>query len=354
MAGATRAVFLSYRREETRHLAGRLADRLTEQLGPGQVFMDVDTIEPGADFATTIAREVASCRILIALIGPTWATITGRRRRSRLEDPDDLVVLEIRAALDREIPVIPVLVDGARMPGRGELPQTLQGLARRNAVRLDHDTFRSDVAVVLSAVDRILSTPAPTTPEPTVSIETSLTGRAPEPPPQRAAVPNSLEVPPTGREKGTGAHPRSPSISFSPISWLRARPRLLTAIVITSAVAVGIALLPFSNINDGGQATSPPAADCPLVRSGVWWCHAADPLPVYRDNADITDPPFRYISGGWFETNCKNDLGRYSGSGRHQHRWEYTTYQGTHQGDGGWVPDSKVYDGTNPIQPCPS
>jgi TIR domain-containing protein len=71
----TRAVFLSYRREETRRIAGRLADRLTDRLGSTQVFMDVDTIEPGADFAAAIAREVASCDVLIALIGPTWSTI---------------------------------------------------------------------------------------------------------------------------------------------------------------------------------------------------------------------------------------------------------------------------------------
>jgi hypothetical protein len=73
-------------------------------------------------------------------------------------------------------------------------------------------------------------------------------------------------------------------------------------------------------------------------------------VPVYHDNTEITDPPFRYISGGRFETNCKNDLGLYSGPGQHPHRWEYTAYQG----GGGWVPDSKVYDGTDPIQPCPS
>jgi len=160
MAGAIRAVFLSYRREETRHIAGRLADRL----GPGQVFMDVETIEPGADFAAVIAREVGSCRTLIALIGPTWATTTNQQRRRRLDDPNDFVVLEIRAALERGTSVIPVLVDGARMPDQGDLPETLQGLCQRQAARLDHETFPSDVTVLLDAVDRILSSPVP--PEP--------------------------------------------------------------------------------------------------------------------------------------------------------------------------------------------
>jgi hypothetical protein len=68
-SGTTRAVLLSYRRSNTSHVAGRLADWLTERLGSTQVFMDVDTIEPGVDFATAIARAVASCDVLIALIG---------------------------------------------------------------------------------------------------------------------------------------------------------------------------------------------------------------------------------------------------------------------------------------------
>lgn len=167
MYGTTRAVFLSYRREETRHIAGRLADRLTERLGSTQVFMDVDTIEPGADFAAAIAREVASCDVLIALIGPIWSTIADPRGRRRLDDPDDFVVLEIQAALEREIRVIPVLVDGAVMPDRYDLPKGLQGLTLRNAVRLDHETFRSDVTTLLDAVERILPTLAQKAAEPT-------------------------------------------------------------------------------------------------------------------------------------------------------------------------------------------
>jgi hypothetical protein len=121
--------------------------------------MDVTTIEPGADFAAAIAREVAGCDVLIALIGPTWSTIADQRGRRRLDDPDDIVVLEIQAALEREIRVIPVLVDGAVMPDRENLPDRVQGLARRNAVRVDHETFHSDVAILLDVVERSLPTP---------------------------------------------------------------------------------------------------------------------------------------------------------------------------------------------------
>ncbi|MGH3549705.1 MAG: TIR domain-containing protein [Pseudonocardiaceae bacterium] len=149
-----RAVFLSYRRDDTRHIAGRLADRLIDRLGATQVFMDVDTIEPGADFAAAVGQEVASCDVLIVLIGRAWLTITDQQGRRRLDDPNDLLALEIRAALEREINVIPVLVDGAVMPNRYDLPESLQGLALRHAVRLDHETFRSDAAVLLDAVER--------------------------------------------------------------------------------------------------------------------------------------------------------------------------------------------------------
>lgn len=178
MSGTTRAVFLSYRREETRHIAGRLADRLIERLGSTQVFMDVDTIEPGAGFAAATVREVASCDVLIALIGPIWSTIADPRGRRRLDDPDDLVVLEILAALERGIRVIPVLVDGAVMPDRYDLPQGLQGLALRNAVQLDHETFRTDVATLLDAVERILATLAQKTAEPTVGTGDKIIDRA--------------------------------------------------------------------------------------------------------------------------------------------------------------------------------
>ncbi len=152
-----RTVFLSYRRDDTKYLAGWLADRLRVRLGSAQVFMDVYTIEPGTDFVAAIVQEVASCAVLIALIGPTWSTITDEQRRRRIDDPDDLVVLELRAALEYGKKIIPVLVDGAVMPDRKNLPEGLHGLARLNGIRLDYERFESDVGSLLNTVERILS-----------------------------------------------------------------------------------------------------------------------------------------------------------------------------------------------------
>lgn len=158
MANPSGRVFLCYRRGDSRHIAGRLADRLT-QLGRVQVFMDVDSMHPGDDFPEAIAKAVSSCSILLAVIGPNWLTVCDTYGRRRLDNPDDWIRQEIRAALIRDIRVIPVLVDEAQMPTVVDLPADLAGLARRNAVRVDHETFATDIRRLLDAVEHELRPP---------------------------------------------------------------------------------------------------------------------------------------------------------------------------------------------------
>ena len=158
MAGpGTRGIFVSYRREDAGHVAGRLADRLAERFGASSVFIDVDSIEPGIDFAEAIQVAIARCDVLLALIGREWATMVDDRGRRRLDDPDDYVVLELTAALERNIRVIPVLVDGAEVPSQNSLAPSLRPLVRRNAVRLDYETFRSDAAWLAQRLGELLS-----------------------------------------------------------------------------------------------------------------------------------------------------------------------------------------------------
>src|SRR5689334_17305805 len=145
-------IIVSYRRQEASHLAGRLYDRLADRFGESQVFIDVDTIEPGVDFAEEIFRAVAACKVLLAVIGPSWLTVADERGRRRLDDPDDIVRLEIEAALACGVWVIPVLIEGAVMPARVDLPETLADLARRNALHIRHDSFRSDAGRLIAAI----------------------------------------------------------------------------------------------------------------------------------------------------------------------------------------------------------
>src|SRR3954471_12198250 len=115
-------VFISYRREDSMAYAGRLSDRLQQHLGKDQVFMDIDAIEPGEDFVELLEHRVSSCDVLIVLIGPRWLTAKDEEGRTRLENAEDFVYLEIKTALEHGVRVIPALVGGAHMPRSTDLP----------------------------------------------------------------------------------------------------------------------------------------------------------------------------------------------------------------------------------------
>ena len=158
-------IFVCYRRETTSNAAGRIADRLIARFGEEQVFVDVDAIQPGVDWVDVIEKAVAACRVLLVVIGPTWHTEEDAAGRRRLEDPFDPVALEVRAGLTNPaIGVIPVLVDGAQMPRADDLPPDLLRLARINAARLEHATYRRDAIWLMEVVERVLAAPLPSPP----------------------------------------------------------------------------------------------------------------------------------------------------------------------------------------------
>jgi len=148
-------VFISYRRNDCAGHAGRLYDRLVDRLGEGNVFMDIDAIEPGVDFGVRIDEAIGTCRLLIVLIGDDWLEITGEQGQRRLDDPADFVRLEIASGLRREeLRVIPVLVEGASMPLADRLPDDIKPLARRNALELSDARWRYDVERLIEVIER--------------------------------------------------------------------------------------------------------------------------------------------------------------------------------------------------------
>jgi Hsp70 protein/TIR domain/DnaJ C terminal domain len=152
-------VFISYRRSDTRWAAGRLYDRLAEMLGRDNVFFDVSDIEPGEDFVFKIGEIVGKCDVLLAVIGPTWLSTADESGRRRLQSPRDLIRVEISTALQRNIRVIPVLVDGAEMPHEDQLPEDLASLARRNARDVSFNRFHADLDSFIRVLERIIAGP---------------------------------------------------------------------------------------------------------------------------------------------------------------------------------------------------
>jgi hypothetical protein len=150
-------IFISYRREETAGHAGRLHDRLSDHFGENRVFMDVDSITYGDDFTEVIKGKVSGCDILLVIIGRDWLSATDNKGgMRRIDDPDDWVRIEVETALQRDIRVVPVLVDEAKMPRTDDLPPNLQPLTRRHAFVLSHVGFGSEVSRLIAAIDEVL------------------------------------------------------------------------------------------------------------------------------------------------------------------------------------------------------
>jgi formylglycine-generating enzyme required for sulfatase activity len=137
-------ILISYRREDSADVTGRIYDRLVQNFGQGAIFKDVDSIPLGVDFRTFLDEQVARCEVFLAVIGWDWMKKRGSKGKSRLENPGDFVRIEIESALKRQIPVIPVLVGGASIPAAEQLPASIQNLSYRNgiAVRVDPDFHR--------------------------------------------------------------------------------------------------------------------------------------------------------------------------------------------------------------------
>jgi hypothetical protein len=151
----TGGVFISYRRDDSGGYAGRIYDRLTSRLGRENVFFDVDTIPIGRDFVDALSENIGKCDALLAVIGKHWVTSVDSDNRRRLDDPADFVRIEIEAALSRDVPVVPVLVDGAKMPRPEDLPPGLQKLIRRQAVEISHARFDTDAERLTTALAEI-------------------------------------------------------------------------------------------------------------------------------------------------------------------------------------------------------
>ena len=130
-------IAISYRREDSTSIAGRLHDRLRAEFGKENVFMDFDSIPYGVDFRDHIAQTLEKAEILVAVIGPGWLAPRAGESTRRIDDATDFVRLEIGGALRRGIPVIPILVDKTSMPMEEALPDDLKPLVFRNALMLD-------------------------------------------------------------------------------------------------------------------------------------------------------------------------------------------------------------------------
>jgi TIR domain len=149
----TGKIFINYRRGDEAGFTQALYHRLEDEFSAAELFMDVEgQIRPGDDFVEVLNRQVCGAEILLAVIGPRWADLLA----ARANDPNDFVVIEIRAALDKGKRVIPVLVADAHMPRAHTLPKTIRTLAHRNAIYLRPERFKTDCHSLVMELKELL------------------------------------------------------------------------------------------------------------------------------------------------------------------------------------------------------
>jgi hypothetical protein len=267
----TGGVFISYRREDSGGFAGRIYDRLTSRLGRENVFFDVDTIPPGRDFVDVLSERVGKCDALLAVIGKHWILSADSENRRRLDDPQDFVRIEIEAALSRNVPVIPVLVDGATMPHPNDLPDSLTKLIRRQAVEVSHARFESDAERLTEALSQI---------------EEEIRQREANLPPSRVVGSEAAPMAPVAAAAAAANRAPGPSESASParlgggrsLSYLAA-----LGLIVAGAAGLVFALLGLGkpeNAADASRAASPmtPTVDASL--SGAAQGDRLDPRQI--------------------------------------------------------------------------
>ena len=160
-------IFICYRREDSSGHAGRLYDRLGARFGD-EVFMDIDAIGPGVDFARVIDETIDTIEAVIVVIGQEWLSSADADGNRRLDDPEDLVRQEISVALARDVLVIPVLVQGAVLPKPEALPPELAGLARHNAFEVSDARWNYDADRLVKALEEALAKTPPVSALPVV------------------------------------------------------------------------------------------------------------------------------------------------------------------------------------------
>jgi hypothetical protein len=317
-------IFVSYRRADTANQAGWLAERLAGYYGRPQVIKDVDSIQLGNDFAEVIAAAVTSCDALLALIGHQWLAAAA--------GPNDFVRVEIESALTRGIRVIPVLVDGARMPAAAELPPGLAMLAQQSPLSLGAANPEGDVSRVIQALDQSIAARSAqwqATQAGQAQNQPTVTGMAPS-----WGAPAIYASPSEPRPAQPGPAHSGPGHS-GPVPTRRMRRRPNTwVIALVLGVAVAAAIVAFIAIPSGHPASSASSSSAPASASAATGSrHNASPKPSNSPSPSaaarvlLTDD-FSANKAGWVD-DAHASAGAYTGSGAY--RLSVTGYNGQNE-----------------------
>lgn len=295
-------VFINYRRDQTAGEARALFNSLVQQLGSDRVFMDVDNIALGRDFREVLRQRLDDCEVLLALIGRGWADARDAAGLRRLEQPNDFVRLEIATALQRNVAVTPVLVQGARMPQADDLPEDLKPLAFRNGFEINHQTWDSNVRELVARLGMapVRRDDAPRSRTPVVAGAALLAiagaagawfalrptpAPAPAPAPEVAAAPSPAASP--VQLAASAPVPATAMVAAAPAATPAAQPAPVPppAAAPASVPAPAVAAAPKATVAPTPRPAPPPA------RTPVQTAAATPPAPAAEPPTPPVPPP---------------------------------------------------------------
>jgi formylglycine-generating enzyme required for sulfatase activity len=149
-------IFVNYRRDDSAPHALSIAQYLEREFGPANVFLDIDRMRAGEKFPKVLEERLAVSKAMLVVIGPQWLALKNDNGTRRLDDPEDWVRLEIARALARGIPVIPVLVGGASLPKKSDLPDDLRALIDHQVATVTTNGFRAEMACLARDINTLL------------------------------------------------------------------------------------------------------------------------------------------------------------------------------------------------------
>jgi hypothetical protein len=287
-------IFISYRRDDTIDVVGRIRDRLAREFSADDIYMDIDSIPIGVDFRQHIDSAVRQCDVLLAVIGRDWVSATDSHGARRLDEESDFVRLELLAALDRGIPVVPVLVRDASMPAEVDLPGPLAGLAFRQAivVRRDPD-FHSDMLRLTAGIRS--HQPRPTRPASPPAPSRMAAAPVPAPAPEQAK-----RVPAVAAATVAGAR-RPSDLDRSK----RTERRALAIGVALVAVVVALALVVSSRLGEsGGEPGTTVESVGPIVSLGQPTAAPTPPTSAVLTNSPTAAPVQTSVPQGVTDFDC--------------------------------------------------
>ena len=145
-------IFISYRKDDSKWNTQLLYDRLSHYFSPRAIFKDFNTIKPGEDYRQVINEALKKCHILLVIIGKNWLNSSDENGRQRLQNPEDLLRIEIETALSRNIRVIPILFDNITIPSKALLPESLWPLVFKQSVSVSESNFDYDIKHLAEAI----------------------------------------------------------------------------------------------------------------------------------------------------------------------------------------------------------